>query len=317
MMGVVLSPLLIFCGMLVILGNFLSISSSSWLGVWLGMEINLFGFLIMMNPEGCCVAQSGVKYFVTQSIGSMLLLFGFFLVFSLFNSMGSVIITTGLLMKAGIFPFHNWVPDVVMVSSWPIGCLILTWQKLAPFSFFSFFPGSWLLIISLVFMSMVGSFGGLNQNSVRGMAVYSSFVHNSWMMLSLFYSFSIFFIYYLIYSMSVFLFFFSCWTLSKSSMMSYSISWMGMLSLLMLSGVPPFMGFFMKLIVVLSCPVMLMTVCLLSSVISLKFYMSFFYSMILNSSEKTMYCVKSGILLMTFSLMNFIVGGISMSYFIW
>nr|YP_010043371.1 NADH dehydrogenase subunit 2 [Perna canaliculus]QPD06653.1 NADH dehydrogenase subunit 2 [Perna canaliculus]QPD06666.1 NADH dehydrogenase subunit 2 [Perna canaliculus]UJM44253.1 NADH dehydrogenase subunit 2 [Perna canaliculus] len=317
MMGVALSPLLIFCGVLVIMGNLLSISSSSWLGVWLGMEINLFGFLIMMNPEGCCVAQSGVKYFVTQSIGSMLLLFGFFLVFSLFNSVGAVVIMMGLLMKTGIFPFHNWVPDVVMVSSWLIGCLILTWQKLAPFSFFSFFPGSWFLITSLVFMSLVGCLGGLNQNSVRGMAVYSSFVHNSWMMLSLLYSFSVFFVYYLIYSLSVMVFFFSCWTLSKSSMMSYSISWMGMLSLLMLSGVPPFMGFFMKLIVVLSCPIMLLIICLLSSVVSLKFYMSFFYSMILNSSEKSIYCVKSGVLFLAFSLANFIMGSISMSYFIW
>lgn len=317
MIGVALSPLLIFCGVLVIIGNLLRIRSSSWLGVWLGIEINLFGFLIIINPEGCCVAQRGVKYFVTQRIGSILLLFGFFLVFRLFNRVGAVVIIIGLLIKTGIFPFHNWVPDVVIVSSWLIGCLILTWQKLAPFSFFSFFPGSWFLITRLVFMSLVGCLGGLNQNSVRGIAVYSSFVHNSWIILSLLYSFRVFFVYYLIYRLRVMVFFFRCWTLRKSRMMRYSIRWIGMLRLLILSGVPPFIGFFIKLIVVLRCPIILLIICLLRSVVRLKFYISFFYRIILNRREKRIYCVKSGVLFLAFSLANFIIGRISIRYFIW
>nr|YP_006576249.1 NADH dehydrogenase subunit 2 [Perna viridis]AFK75949.1 NADH dehydrogenase subunit 2 [Perna viridis]UJM44263.1 NADH dehydrogenase subunit 2 [Perna viridis] len=312
------SPLLSACGLLVVLGNLVSIMSNSWMGVWLGMELNLFGFLIMMNPEGCCVAQGSIKYFIAQSIGSMLMLFGFFCVSQMFNSVGSLILVGGILLKAGVFPFHSWVPDVVIVSNWFIGCMILTWQKLAPFSLFSFFPSSWVLVMSLIFMSLVGCFGGLNQHSVRGMAVYSSFVHNSWLILSLFYSFGVFFIYYLVYSLSVLMFFLSCWVVSKSSLMSYSVSWLGMLSLLMLSGVPPFMGFFVKLIVMLSCPSILLIICLGGSIVSLKFYISFFYSMILNSMEKYSYFqLESSFLVYIFCSMNFVVGVSSLLFFMW
>lgn len=317
MIRIIIRPLLIFCSILVFLGNLLRIRSNSWLGLWLGMEINLFGFLIIINPEGCCVAQCSVKYFVTQRVGSMLLLFGFFLTFRISNILGVVLIVCSLLIKAGVFPFHRWVPDVVMSSRWLIGCLILTWQKLAPFSFFSFFPNSFYLVVRLTIIVFIGCFGGLNQHSVRGIAVYSSFVHNSWMILSLLYSFSVFFIYYLVYSLSVVIFFISCWLSRKRNLIRYSISWLGMSSLLMLSGVPPFMGFFVKLIVVLSCPVLLLSSCLLGSIIRLKFYISFFYRIILNRSVSDFYPNRSSSLFGVFCLLNFLLGLVSARFYIW
>lgn len=77
------------------------------MGVWLGIELNLFGFLIIINPEGCCVAQGRIKYFIAQRIGSMLILFGFFCVSQMFNRVGRLILVGGILLKAGVFPFHR------------------------------------------------------------------------------------------------------------------------------------------------------------------------------------------------------------------
>nr|URW97675.1 NADH dehydrogenase subunit 2 [Vignadula atrata] len=294
------NPFLMMCFFFSIFGNILSVSSMSWIGLWLGMELNLFGFLILTNPEGYSVVQSSIVYFVIQSAGSMILLFGFILVFGLKIDLGMLFIVISLLMKSGMFPFHSWVVSVVGCSSWVVMGMVLTWQKFSPFVFFSFFPDSYIVYTSIICMCVVGCLGGLNQNSVRLMAVYSSFVHNSWLLVGVLGSFSSFIIYFLVYSIGLIFFFFSCFLSSKCTLNSYLVSLMSGMSLLVLSGVPPFIGFFSKMIIFLVNPCILLIFCILCSVVSLKFYLTFFYSMMMSS-----YLVDSGSTIYNFVLMVF------------
>lgn len=302
-------PLSSLCMLLVFLGSFFRVRRGSWLGVWLGIEINLFRFLVLIRSNRISlIAQRRVKYFVAQRIGSIGLLFGFLSIIFDVGVLSLVRIVIGVFIKAGFFPFHSWVVDVVTGSRWLRGCIILTWQKFAPLRIFSFISNSYLLfILSLVCIVLIGSVGGLNQHSSRRMAVYSSFVHNSWMLVSLLSRFSIFFIYFFVYRLGVHIFFFVCWFLRKTKMINYLWSWFGFLRLLLLSGLPPFIGFFVKLIVFLSSPFFILIWCLLGSVVRLKFYISFFYRMLLSSCYECYGRVKWIIRVEIIIIINFVV----------
>ena len=280
-MYILSSPFLMMSFFLCIVGNLLRIRRMRWLGLWLGMEINLFRFLVLTNPEGCSVIQPRIVYFVIQSLGSIILLFGFIANFYQFRNWSRLFIVFGLLMKRGMFPFHSWVSRVVGCARWIVGTIILTWQKLSPFLFFSFFPNSVILVFRLVLICVVGCLGGLSQNRVRIMIVYSSFVHNSWLLEGLITSFSSFIIYFFVYRIGLAMFSIRCWIRRKFIVNRYLISFNGRLGLLVLSGVPPFIGFISKLIIVLVNPNFLLVVCILSSVVRLKFYITFFYRMMI------------------------------------
>nr|YP_003934517.1 NADH dehydrogenase subunit 2 [Arcuatula senhousia]ACY00230.1 NADH dehydrogenase subunit 2 [Arcuatula senhousia] len=303
MLVVMFSPLMLLCSFLVVSGPLISISSSSWSGVWVGMELNLFSFLVIMNGGGSFDLEPVVKYFVVQSMGSVVFIFGVMYMYFFLKNSFIIIMMLGLLMKIGIFPFHSWVPSVVTKSRWVISGLILTWQKLAGLTFLNLISSS-LIFVSILSMVVVGSIGGLNQTSVRGMSSYSSFIHMSWMMAGLLSSFYIFFMYFFVYMISLFLFFLGCSNSGKNSLVSSSSSLLALVGIFMVMGVPPFIGFLAKLLVLLSSPTLICVICLLGSVVSLKFYVCFFYSILLNSSLKG---VSSNSIAVSLSLMaNFL-----------
>lgn len=175
------------------------------------------------------------------------------------------------------------MPRVVVKRRWVIGGLVLTWQKLAPLVFL-LLVRSGLVFIGVVFIVVLGGLGGLNQRRVRGIARYSSFVHMAWMMVGLLFSFSVFLLYFAVYSFSLFLFFLGCSNSGKHVLVSSGFRVLGLVGVLIIIGVPPFLGFLGKLLVMLSRPTFASVLCLFGSVVSLKFYTSFFYSMFLNRS---------------------------------
>merc|ERR1719309_1372389 len=108
----------------------LALGASTWPVAWIGLELNLLGFV----P----IAILAITNFVVQSIGSLLLLYGGI-------NIAAAIVTCflGVLLKIGLTPLHFWVPPVASKLS-PMGLgTLLSWQKLAPLSL--------LLFISLDF----------------------------------------------------------------------------------------------------------------------------------------------------------------------
>nr|QHO63856.1 NADH dehydrogenase subunit 2 [Geukensia demissa] len=273
------SPLVFISIVVVILSSLVSITSSSWLMVWISMEVNLMSFIVLLYYESSCSVEACVKYFIVQSLGSYFMLLGF-LCFDkiLLEVCLKYFLMMGLLMKGGVFPFHSWVPSVVNSSNWFASALILSWQKLAPLLALSIFLSCVFLKLSVIMMAVLGGIGGLNQHSVRSMLSYSSFVHTSWMILSLYKSFFIFFMYWFVYSISVVFVMWCCYAYNKEFMKSQSRVVLGSSGLLMLSGLPPFIGFSCKVLVFMSVNSPVVFFCMLGSLISLKFYLSFIYN---------------------------------------
>nr|ATN23478.1 NADH dehydrogenase subunit 2 [Bruchus sp. EMHAU-15071302] len=246
-----------------LLGTFIAISSYSWFSMWIGLEINLLSIIpLLSNSQNLYPSEAAMKYFITQTLASLILLFSIILMlnFSEFlpqnsENLLSMILNSSLLLKTGAAPFHAWFPEVMEGLSW-LNCLImLTWQKLAPMVILMYNLNltlffSWIIIIS----SLVGGIMGLNQISLRKIMAYSSINHIAWMLASMMSFTSIWFFYFIIYSIISFnlisIFWYFNLYFSKQLFLIFSssklFSFFFSLNFLSLGGLPPFLGFLPK-----------------------------------------------------------------------
>nr|YP_009349240.1 NADH dehydrogenase subunit 2 [Sakuraeolis japonica]APZ75723.1 NADH dehydrogenase subunit 2 [Sakuraeolis japonica] len=281
--------------MLMGLGPCVAVSSSNWLIAWVGIELSFLGLMpLLVSGEGKGVptlsSESALKYFCVQAAGSGLLMCGGVMKFMMPSLMGdfitNIIFLSGLMLKLGIFPFHFWVPSVVAGLGWYSMFLVLTWQKIAPFMFMMNLLASVPSFSSIVLMlggvsAIVGAMIGLNQTKIAPVLGASSITHSGWVAAGA--ACGGFWVYFSIYCFSlVFLLFF----LSKNQ------EFMSGVVMLSLSGLPPFVMFLGKWSV-LKCALSLseywwfISLPLFGSVMSLFFYLKFFYSFYLESENSS------------------------------
>nr|YP_010610759.1 NADH dehydrogenase subunit 2 [Bolitaena pygmaea]WAP91592.1 NADH dehydrogenase subunit 2 [Bolitaena pygmaea] len=290
---------------MMIIGTIMSLSSSHWLMMWMGLELNLMGILPLMNIKTKnSEIESSMKYFIIQSLSSSLFIMAMILMYyhslsmySMFNnSLFSSIMILSILIKLGSAPFHFWLPSMCKQMSWMMLLLILSWQKLAPLFMISFINFNFTIIImSSLLSSMIGSIQAINQCNLQLMMVYSSISHMGWMLSISSINNSMMFLYLLIYMMTISpLFFFFH---NKSNHHLYSLSEQNntmnkenifiMMLIMSLGGIPPFMGFLSKLMILnmlmkinmLILPLLLF----ISTIISLYFYLNLMMTMFMMS----------------------------------
>uniref|UniRef100_A0AB39CC40 NADH-ubiquinone oxidoreductase chain 2 n=1 Tax=Canarium sp. (in: gastropods) TaxID=2046231 RepID=A0AB39CC40_9CAEN len=309
-------------------GTLFSVSSSHWLGIWAGLEINLIGFLpLLVYQKSMAESESAVKYFVVQALGSSLLMFGSLSSYSLSFSwdvsmLSSYYILTiftlscGLCTKMGLFPFHFWLPSVMAGLPW-ISCLLLaTWQKFAPIFLMSSLLDanlSYWVILIISFMcagsSLMGGVGGMNQTQIRALLAYSSIGHLGWIVFSVLYGDWTMKVYLGIYVFISICIFVSLWYMDLSSMKSLvkfnqkKVLEMGIMVMLMsLGGLPPLLGFISKWLVVSASMTSalwgVLFFLILGSLFSLFYYLSLFFSMFLSETSKSLLVFKKNIKLM-------------------
>nr|YP_010281942.1 NADH dehydrogenase subunit 2 [Turbo cornutus]UKH51321.1 NADH dehydrogenase subunit 2 [Turbo cornutus] len=302
-----------------VFGSIMSLSSLHWLGIWVGLEVNLMGFIPILVYRGITQeTESGMKYFIVQALGSGMIMLGSLISFNISfswelmglvsSSIGLMILIFGLMIKLGSFPFHFWLPSVMAGISW-MSCMILTtWQKVAPVFLLSSLLHGWsnsttweisILIIIASFSSIVGGVGGLNQTQIRAILAYSSIAHMGWMVFCGVVSESVLKIYFLIYFVVSICIFVTLWCFESSYYIQMG-SLVGekmkinevflIVMLLSLGGMPPFLGFVGKWLAIwFSCngyfPGCILFL-LLGSLISLFYYLSLFFSVMFFSGYK-------------------------------
>nr|YP_009567858.1 NADH dehydrogenase subunit 2 [Xenogryllus marmoratus]QBF03777.1 NADH dehydrogenase subunit 2 [Xenogryllus marmoratus] len=257
------NPSKIMFSMMLIAGTLISISSTSWPATWIGLEINLLAFIpLLTSKTNILSTEASMKYFIIQALASSLLitiLITTNITHMILNStMLQVLMSLTLLIKMGAAPFHMWFPSVMEGLTW-INCLILmTWQKIAPMMILSYFMTP-LLPFYIIIMSsiMVGSIGGLNQTSTRKIMAYSSINHIGWLLLAMATSEVIWQHYLTIYFIIVIALSISFMSMSTNHInqiiltntkaMTKLIITMNLLSL---GGLPPFLGFLPKWLVI-------------------------------------------------------------------
>nr|URH16658.1 NADH dehydrogenase subunit 2 [Embiratermes neotenicus] len=290
-------------------GVLVSVSSNSWMGAWMGLEINLMSFIpLMSNTKNMYNTEASLKYFIVQVLASATLLFMVVmktLMEDLFTFEGnlytSMIICTPLLLKSGAAPLHWWFPGVMEGLSWENCALLMTVQKAAPLMLMSYLIEINIFTLMIILMStIVGSIGGLNQTSMRKILTYSSINHTGWMLIALATSENLWLVYFTIYS-TLALTVVSAIKLSGVSFINQTLmtnkeatlmKFMMFTSLLSLGGLPPFLGFLPKWIIIqamiMNNMAPLATIVVITSLITLYYYLKISYSsfMILNTEPK-------------------------------
>nr|AQP27487.1 NADH dehydrogenase subunit 2 [Anoplotermes group sp. N TB-2017]AQP30114.1 NADH dehydrogenase subunit 2 [Anoplotermes group sp. N TB-2017] len=290
-------------------GMLVSVSSNSWLGAWMGLEINLMSFIpLMSNVKNMYNTEASLKYFIVQVLASATLLFMVVmktLTEDLFsfdsNTYTPMIICTPLLLKSGAAPLHWWFPGVMEGLSWENCALLMTVQKAAPLMLMSYLIEMNTFTLSIIMMStIVGAIGGLNQTSMRKILTYSSINHTGWMLIALTTSEALWLMYFTIYSTlaltvvlaikltGVSFINQTMMTNKESTLMKF----MMFTSLLSLGGLPPFLGFLPKWIIlqamITNNMIALATIVVVTSLITLYYYLKISYTsfLILNTEPK-------------------------------
>nr|AVN67477.1 NADH dehydrogenase subunit 2 [Nauphoeta cinerea] len=279
-------------------GLVITISSNSWLSAWMGLEINLLSFIpLMSNSDNIYTTEAALKYFLVQALASASLLFIIVAkammetMFSLLQSpFVMIMIITPLMMKSGAAPLHWWFPSVMEGLTW-LNCLILmTLQKIAPLMLMSYLIDFNLFTTTIIVMSIVvGALGGYNQISLRKILTYSSINHLGWMLTAMSLGENIWLIYFTIYSLLTMTiicivsplqisFINQTFLINKNKLMKFIL----FSSLLSLGGLPPFLGFLPKWIIIQSMlmnfSMTLTTLMVVMSLITLYYYLRITYS---------------------------------------
>nr|YP_009479966.1 NADH dehydrogenase subunit 2 [Paraona staudingeri]AVY51829.1 NADH dehydrogenase subunit 2 [Paraona staudingeri] len=289
---------------ILIFSTLISISSNSWFGCWIGMEINLLSFIpLISNSNNLLSTEASLKYFLTQSIASINFLFSILLKMTLLknfemNYFLSIMINSSMLMKMGSSPFHFWFPNLVEGLSWFNNLILMTWQKITPMIILSYYFNKNFILMNIIFNVIIGALGGLNQTSLRKLMAFSSINNLGWMLLSIMISENLWLFYLLMYSFMITIMFFMFYFLNMFHINQLFINNMNslikinmLINFLSLGGLPPFIGFFPKWIIInfliINNMYMLTFIMIIMSLIVLFFYIRIIYSIFLFNYIKT------------------------------
>nr|ACB38616.1 NADH dehydrogenase subunit 2 [Archamia fucata] len=293
------------------LGTAITLSSSHWLIAWVGLELNTLAILPLMarQPHPRAV-EATTKYFLIQAAAAATLLFaattnawlsGQWEIHQMTHPIPTAIATLALAMKIGLAPTHFWLPEVLQGLDLTTGLILSTWQKLAPFALLLQMPNHspTLLIILGLSSTLIGGWGGLNQQTSSKNPAYSSIAHLGWMILILQFSPSL---------PSSPLLYISRWpsplsSYSKLTSPQTSTPWrpswaktpaltaIAPLILLSLGGLPPLSGFMPKWLILQELTkqglALTATITALSALLSLYFYLRLSYALALTTPPNT------------------------------
>nr|WRO44702.1 NADH dehydrogenase subunit 2 [Cantharis jindrai] len=311
---------------LLILSTLISISSTSWMGMWMGLEMNLLAIIpLMYSSASITSSEASVKYFIVQTISSSIIIINIVMLMINFNMSSNmnilnfnlIMMNSAFLVKIGMAPFHFWFPEIIYGLSWLNSLLILTWQKIAPMILFMFnFMNNSFTMFVVISSLLISSINSLNMINLKKILAYSSINHMSWMMTMMLFSKMIWMIYFYIYSIStiIVIMFLNKFKIIFVNQISFLNNNKEMIMFFMLGfvsfmGLPPTIGFISKwlTIQVLIWEKWLFLTFILIMLTVFMIYVYFqmmIYSILLNSSKSNILLKNSKTLFSFLSVIN-------------
>lgn len=236
--------------------------------------------------------EASIKYFIAQSIPSAILIIGFIL-FCFLEIELRIFIFIALLIKIGVAPMHYWLPSVIGSVRWVVCWLLSSVQKLVPIIIIVYFLSFSHVFIFLraSFSSLVGGLGGLNQTLIRVILAYSSIGHIGWILGVRLSSSLLSILYFISYIIAIrVLFILLDYIKVRSGNFVKRIKdrkfrlVVVMVIFLRLGGLPPFFGFYPKILVLERLfrdeILILCLILILGSIINLYYYLKVFFIII-------------------------------------
>lgn len=327
-------PLHLFFSFFIFLGVFFIVFSPNWIRIWVGLELNLFGFIpIIANIKESQTLEASIKYFLIQAFGSGVFLVGSFLRFISLrkwfnlipltpNHFAYLFLLLAISIKMGLAPFYFWLPRVIRNLSWTNCILLNTLQKLGPILLFSkFFSFNKIRIIIFSLRALIGGAIGIAQTQIRTIIAYSSIVHLGWILtlgIIRIYSILQYILIYFILSSTIFLY---CSSTNIRRLSLKSIKELILIfRFLSIGGLPPIRGFFIKWIglkLLISQNLFIISFILItSSIFSLFFYLNLLFSAISYFPKKNYITLKKkDILIISISSLGLIFLFYAMIFF--
>nr|WRO44741.1 NADH dehydrogenase subunit 2 [Habronychus sp. 1 XYG-2024a] len=196
---------------LLILSTLISISSTSWMGMWMGLEMNLLAIIPLMYSSSITSSEASVKYFIVQTIASSIIIINITLLMININissnlninNLNLIMMNSAFLIKIGMAPFHFWFPEIIYGLTWFNSMIVLTWQKIAPMILFMFnMTNNTFTIFIIITSAIISSISSLNMINLKKILAFSSINHMSWMMSMMIFSKTIWMLYFVIYAFS-------------------------------------------------------------------------------------------------------------------
>jgi NADH:ubiquinone oxidoreductase subunit 2 (subunit N) len=158
---------------------------SNILSVWFIIELNFLCFVRILSFDLKQNNTNGnIYYFLIQSLGRVIILIRAlnFLFFN--NFFFEYIFRIFLLAKLGGAPFHFWYLKLIQKLRWFNIWLISVWQKLIPLLIIKLIIFNFLLIFGLLGV-IVGRISNLNQKKIKKILGLSSIFSLGWVLLSI------------------------------------------------------------------------------------------------------------------------------------
>nr|AAL90543.1 NADH dehydrogenase subunit 2 [Trioceros johnstoni] len=251
-------------------GTIITASSHHWLMAWAGLELNMLSIIpIIMKPKHPRTAEAAIKYFLTQTIASTMMLFsgtinamqtGQWNISQMTDKYACTILLVAMTMKVGAAPIHFWLPEVMQGTSTMTAMIIASWQKIAPISIlfmtYNHLPPKIMMTIGIM-SATVGGWGSINQTQLRKLMAYSSILNIGWTMVVFTTSPHTATLNIIIYMIMLIPTFMLIKKMSLKTLQDSTTTWtssplastMLALMLLSLSGLPPLTGFAPKLLI--------------------------------------------------------------------
>nr|WRO44949.1 NADH dehydrogenase subunit 2 [Fissocantharis imparicornis] len=312
---------------LLILSTLISISSTSWMGMWMGLEMNLLAIIpLMYSSMSITSSESSVKYFIVQTIASSIIMIN--ITFMMINtntltninilSMNLIIMNSAFLIKIGMAPFHFWFPEIINGLSWVNSMIILTWQKIAPMMLFMFnMTNNSFMIFIIISSVIISSVSSLNNINLKKILAYSSINHMSWMASMMIFSKMIWMLYFLIYTFStiILILFLNKFKILLMNQISFLNNKKEMIMFFMLGfvsfmGLPPTIGFISKWLTIQVLIweewLFLTVILIILTIFMIYIYFQLMIYSILFNSKKNNFLKINKILLPNLSMLNII-----------
>nr|ANS59561.1 NADH dehydrogenase subunit 2 [Ortalis wagleri] len=283
-------------------GTTITISSNHWVMAWAGLEINTLAIIpLIAKSHHPRAIEATIKYFLTQSAASALILFSSMInawltgqwdITQLNHPLPCLVLTAAIAIKLGLTPFHFWFPEVLQGSHLTTALLLSTLMKFPPLTLLLMTSKSLnpTLLTTLAITSMaLGGWMGLNQTQTRKILAFSSISHLGWMALVIIYNPKLSLLAFLLYTVMTTAVFLSLNKIKVLKLSTMLISWTKtptlnatlMLTLLSLAGLPPLTGFSPKWLIIQELTKQEMTpaatIAALLSLLSLFFYLRLAY----------------------------------------
>lgn len=271
----------------------ISISASNWLSIWIGLELNLFAIIPILNFKSSIYSiEATIKYFLIQAFASIILLIFLINKNILFINNNNILIIIPLLIKLRLIPFHLWLPSIIEGLNWFSCLLIITWQKITPLIIISYLNIN-KNIIFLITLISINSIFGFNQNSIRKILAISSINNSTWILFAILINEKLWINYFIIYSILNFLIIKILYNYNINyinQLKFFNLNFFFKLNILILIfsiiGLPPIIGFLIKWILIKTLIYnniyIIIIILIILTILNLFFYIKITYFILFN-----------------------------------